>query len=79
MVKITQIWWLWSDIHEILFWTLGRNLFEILWVLKNMLNLLPLEFMNLLEILLQSTFHDFLIEKRMEKYAIARRKRTKGL
>ena len=32
-----------------------------------MLNLLPLEFINLLEILLQSTFHDFLIQKGIVK------------
>ena len=72
--KITQIWWHWNDIHNILFWT-GRNLFERLWVLKNMLNLLPLEFINLLEIWLQSKFHNFLIQKGIVKYAITKTKK----
>ena len=73
-IKITFIWWHWNDIHDILFWTSGRNLFKILWVLKNMANFLPLEFINLLEILLQRTFHNFLIQKGIVKYAIAKTK-----
>ena len=40
-----------------------------------MLNLLPVEFIKLLEILLQSTFHNFLIQKVIVKYAIAKTKK----
>ena len=35
-----------------------------------------LEFINLLEILLQSTFHNFLIQKGIVKYAIAKTKKN---
>ena len=40
-----------------------------------MLNLLPLEFMNLLEILLKSRFHNFLIQKGIANYANAKKKK----
>ena len=43
--------------------------------LENILNLLPLAFINLLKIVLQSTFHNFLIKKGIKMYAIVKIKK----